>query len=86
MGGRQWLRRGALFPHLQSHLQTQKFPILNSHTSEVGTQLNEFSYPKPIVEHELARKRCLEVYSKALKRSYGGLTRLMYREESSSNK
>jgi deoxyribodipyrimidine photolyase len=24
-------------------------------------------YPKPIVDHEMARKRCLETYARALK-------------------
>ncbi|SFS87072.1 deoxyribodipyrimidine photo-lyase [Zhouia amylolytica] len=28
--------------------------------------LNEFSYPQPIVEHKAARERCLEVYKNAL--------------------
>ena len=32
-------------------------------------ELNSFDYPKPIVVHEDARKRCLEVYGKALKRN-----------------
>jgi len=30
-------------------------------------ELDELSYPKPIVDHEFARKRCLEAYAKALK-------------------
>ncbi len=31
-------------------------------------ELDEFSYPAPMVEHDAARKRCLEVYAKALKK------------------
>jgi len=31
--------------------------------------LNSFDYPKPIVVHEFARKRCLEVYQKAVKKN-----------------
>jgi deoxyribodipyrimidine photo-lyase len=31
-------------------------------------ELEEFSYPKPIVEHDFARKRVLEAYSSALKK------------------
>jgi len=31
-------------------------------------ELNELSYPTPIVEHEMARKRCLQVYKNALDR------------------
>ena len=30
-------------------------------------EFQEFNYPAPIVVHELARKRVLEVYAKALK-------------------
>ncbi len=30
-------------------------------------ELDELTYPLPVVDHEFARKRCLEVYSKALK-------------------
>jgi deoxyribodipyrimidine photo-lyase len=29
-------------------------------------ELNGFDYPKPIVNHEFARKRVLEAYAKAL--------------------
>ncbi len=28
--------------------------------------LNEFTYPKPMVEHKMARERCLDVYKKAV--------------------
>jgi len=34
----------------------------------VAKELNSFEYPTPIVVHEDARKRCLEVYGKALKK------------------
>jgi deoxyribodipyrimidine photo-lyase len=30
-------------------------------------EFEELTYPQPIVEHEFARKRCLEVYGKAVK-------------------
>jgi deoxyribodipyrimidine photo-lyase len=29
-------------------------------------EFEDFSYPKPIVEHDVARKRCLEVYKAGL--------------------
>ncbi|HTL09398.1 MAG TPA: deoxyribodipyrimidine photo-lyase [Chitinophagaceae bacterium] len=32
-------------------------------------ELEELNYPLPIVEHEMARKRCLEVYTKAVKKT-----------------
>ena len=37
-------------------------------TLEEVPELEEFSYPKPIVVHEEARKRCLETYAVALKK------------------
>jgi deoxyribodipyrimidine photo-lyase len=49
-------------------LQTKKFDPELKYVKKWVPELNEFSYPKPIVDHELARKRCLEVYSKALNR------------------
>jgi deoxyribodipyrimidine photo-lyase len=49
-------------------LQTKKFDPELKYIKQWVSELNEFSYPRPIVDHELARKRCLEVYSKALNR------------------
>jgi deoxyribodipyrimidine photo-lyase len=49
--------------------QTKKF---DKHLEYINTwvpELNEFGYPQPIVDHNFARKRCLEVYNKALKKS-----------------
>ena len=48
-------------------LQKQKFDPQINHIKKWVPGFQEFNYPKPIVEHELARKRCLEVYSKTLK-------------------
>jgi deoxyribodipyrimidine photo-lyase len=49
-------------------LQTKKFDPQLKYVSKWVPEFQEFSYPAPIVEHEFARKRCLEVYSKALRK------------------
>jgi deoxyribodipyrimidine photo-lyase len=50
-------------------LQTKRFDPKQEYIKAWVPELNEFSYPAPIVDHEMARKRCLEVYKKALNRS-----------------
>ena len=50
------------------YLQTQKFDPELKYIRKWVPELEEFSYPKPIVVHEVARKRCLEVYAAALKK------------------
>ncbi|MFX8453409.1 FAD-binding domain-containing protein, partial [Acinetobacter baumannii] len=40
-----------------------KLEYVKKWVPEYGTA----NYPAPIVDHEMARKRCLEVYQKALK-------------------
>ncbi|HNL65708.1 MAG TPA: FAD-binding domain-containing protein, partial [Ferruginibacter sp.] len=72
-GGWQWAAGSGCdaapyFRIFNPYLQTQKFDPQLAYIKKWVPELNEFSYPKPIVEHELARKRCLEVYSKALKK------------------
>ena len=47
--------------------QTENFDKDLQYIRKWVPELEEFSYPKPIVEHNIARKRCLEVYSKLLK-------------------
>jgi deoxyribodipyrimidine photo-lyase len=51
------------------YLQTKKFDPQQEYIKAWVPELNEFSYPAPIVEHEMARKRCLETYKKALTRT-----------------
>jgi len=48
-------------------LQTQKFDKKLEYIKKWVPELNNFDYPEPIVNHEFARKRVLEVYQKALK-------------------
>lgn len=72
-GGWQWAAGSGCdaapyFRIFNPYLQTQKFDPQLEYINKWVPELNEFSYPKPIVTHEFARKRCLEVYGKALKK------------------
>ncbi|NML37074.1 deoxyribodipyrimidine photo-lyase [Chitinophaga sp. G-6-1-13] len=49
-------------------LQTQKFDKDLHYIRRWVPELDDLSYPLPMVEHDVARKRALEVYGKALKR------------------
>lgn len=71
-GGWQWAAGSGCdaapyFRIFNPYLQTQKFDPQLKYIKKWVPEFQEFTYPKPIVEHELARKRCLEVYAKALK-------------------
>ena len=71
-GGWQWAAGSGCdaapyFRIFNPYLQTQKFDPQLNYIKKWVPEFQEFNYPKPIVEHELARKRCLEVYSKTLK-------------------
>jgi len=71
-GGWQWAAGSGCdaapyFRIFNPYLQTQKFDPQLTYIKNWVPEFQEFSYPKPIVEHEVARKRCLEVYAKALK-------------------
>ncbi|MEP7254195.1 MAG: deoxyribodipyrimidine photo-lyase [Ferruginibacter sp.] len=72
-GGWQWAAGSGCdaapyFRIFNPYLQTQKFDPKLEYINKWVPELNEFNYPKPIVEHEFARKRCLEVYARALKK------------------
>lgn len=49
-------------------LQTQKFDKELRYIRQWVPELDELTYPAPMVEHEMARKRALEAYKKALAR------------------
>ena len=71
-GGWQWAAGSGCdaAPYLRifnPYLQTKKFDPELKYIKMWVPEFQEFSYPAPIVEHEFARKRCLEVYSKALR-------------------
>ena len=48
--------------------QTENFDKQLKYIRKWVPELEELSYPLPIVDHDLARKRCLETYSAALKK------------------
>lgn len=71
-GGWQWAAGSGCdaapyFRIFNPYLQTLKFDPELSYVKKWVPEFQEFSYPSPIVVHDEARKRCLEVYSKALK-------------------
>lgn len=71
-GGWQWASSSGCdaapyFRVFNPYLQTDKFDKDLRYIKKWVPEFQEFSYPKPIVQHELARKRVLEVYAKALK-------------------
>ncbi len=73
-GGWQWAAGSGCdaapyFRVFNPYLQTQKFDAQLTYIKKWVPEFQEFSYPKPIIEHDMARKRCLEVYGKALKKS-----------------
>ncbi len=72
-GGWQWAAGSGCdaapyFRIFNPRLQTEKFDKDLKYIRQWIPELESFEYPKPIVDHEFARKRCLEVYGKALKK------------------
>lgn len=71
-GGWQWAAGSGCdaapyFRIFNPYLQTQKFDPDLKYIRQWVPEFEELTYPRPIVDHEMARKRCLEVYGKALK-------------------
>jgi deoxyribodipyrimidine photo-lyase len=71
-GGWQWAAGSGCdaapyFRVFNPTLQTQKFDKQLEYIKKWVPELNSFDYPQPMVEHEFARKRVLEVYKNALK-------------------
>lgn len=71
-GGWQWAAgtgcdAAPYFRVFNPYLQTKKFDPDLKYIRKWIPELETMNYPAPIVEHEFARKRVLEVYSKALK-------------------
>lgn len=71
-GGWQWAAGSGCdaapyFRIFNPYLQTKKFDPDLKYIRKWVPEFEEFNYPKPIVDHEQARKRCLETYSSALK-------------------
>ena len=72
-GGWQWAAGSGCdaapyFRVFNPYIQTQKFDPELKYIKKWVPEFEEFTYPKPIVEHAMARKRCLEVYAAALKK------------------
>ena len=71
-GGWQWASSSGCdaapyFRVFNPTLQTEKFDKELKYIKKWVPEFQEFNYPQPIVAHEFARKRVLEVYAKALK-------------------
>jgi deoxyribodipyrimidine photo-lyase len=70
-GGWQWAAGSGCdaapyFRVFNPRLQTEKFDKELKYIKKWVPELNSFDYPKPIVDHDFARKRVLETYKKAL--------------------
>ncbi|MFZ9662119.1 MAG: cryptochrome/photolyase family protein, partial [Chitinophagaceae bacterium] len=70
-GGWQWASGSGCdaapyFRIFNPYLQTEKFDKDLQYIKKWVPEFQEFSYPKPIVDHDFARKRCLEVYNAAV--------------------
>ena len=72
-GGWQWAAGSGCdaapyFRIFNPRLQTEKFDKELKYIRRWVPELDSFDYPAPIVDHDFARKRCLEVYANALKK------------------
>ena len=72
-GGWQWAAGSGCdaapyFRIFNPYLQTKKFDPELKYIRKWVPQFEELTYPQPIIDHEMARKRCLEVYGKAVKK------------------
>lgn len=73
-GGWQWAAgtgcdAAPYFRVFNPYLQTKKFDNELKYMRKWVPEFEELIYPQPIVEHDVARKRCLQVYGAALKRT-----------------
>ncbi|MBK9531344.1 MAG: deoxyribodipyrimidine photo-lyase [Chitinophagaceae bacterium] len=73
-GGWQWAAGSGCdaapyFRIFNPYLQTKKFDPQLEYINKWVPELNEMHYPKPIVDHEFARNRCLEQYKKGLSKA-----------------
>ncbi len=72
-GGWQWAAGSGCdaapyFRVFNPYLQTKKFDPELKYIRKWVPEFEQLTYPQPIVEHEVARKRCLETYAAALKK------------------
>jgi deoxyribodipyrimidine photo-lyase len=71
-GGWQWASGSGCdaapyFRIFNPYLQTKKFDPTFDYIRKWVPEFQEFNYPKPVVDHAFARKRCLETYAAALR-------------------
>ncbi len=71
-GGWQWAAGSGCdaapyFRIFNPYLQTKKFDPQFTYIKKWVPEFQELTYPAPMVDHDFARKRCLQVYSAALK-------------------
>jgi deoxyribodipyrimidine photo-lyase len=71
-GGWQWAAGSGCdaapyFRIFNPSLQTKKFDPTGTYIRKWVPEFDSLAYARPIVDHEFARKRCLEVYASALK-------------------
>lgn len=71
-GGWQWAAGSGCdaapyFRVFNPYIQTKKFDPELRYVQHWVPEWQELSYPPPVVQHEVARARCLQVYSAALK-------------------
>ena len=79
-GGWQWAAGSGCdaapyFRIFNPTLQAQKFDPQLKYIRQWVPEVESLNYPQPIVDHEKARKRCLEVYGKALGKIKEGINR-----------
>lgn len=55
-------------------IQAKKFDPQLAYVKRWVPELEEFSYPKPIVEHDKAKERCLRAYKAAVAKSGSGIS------------
>ena len=72
-GGWQWAAgcgtdAAPYFRVFNPSLQALKFDPNNTYINRWIPELNSFDYPSPIVNHEVARDKCIAAYQRALKR------------------
>lgn len=70
-GGWQWAAGSGCdaapyFRVFNPYLQTEKFDKEGKYIRQWVPEFDSLEYPQPMVQHEFARKRCLETYSKYL--------------------
>lgn len=75
-GGWQWAAGSGCdaapyFRVFNPTLQAQKFDSAGLYIKKWIPEINSFDYPDPIVNHEMARKRCIAAYGNVLKQQSG---------------